>query len=248
MKEIILKIEYGGLGDHLFFSPLPRLLKKYNIADKIFLSSQSVYRSKETYSFVWQENPYLDGISDKPATKINRDLAPKIDNIMNIIAAHYGLESIDYELSPEVYLTPNYSDKYAQHNYMDLNYISFTGAFYFLDEIKLIRKYNNYILVNPKKYLIPFILKRYIRTINFNDYLSLVYSSRSFACLTSGGASLAAAYNKKALVFYGYGHPHTNRHSTNNNIFIGSENFFRKLLSRILFKINTYRLLLQKSK
>ena len=35
-KDLIIKIEYGGLGDHLFFSHIPRIAKEMNSYDKVW--------------------------------------------------------------------------------------------------------------------------------------------------------------------------------------------------------------------
>jgi hypothetical protein len=245
--KIIIKVEYGGLGDHLFHSPLPRLLKENKYATKVFLSSESSFRSHDIFNFVWKDNPYLDGISSKSPTKII-NLNPQVDKIMNKIAACYGVNNIDYEIIPEIFCNFKVDNEFKDNKYLDLNYISFVGAFSFLDEIEIIKKMKDYILVNPQKYLLPFIGKRYIKTRNFDQYISLIYSCKSFACLTSGGASVSAAFSKTALVFYGFGHPDTNRHSINNNILIGGEGFLRRQLCRYLFKKNQLRLAFSRNK
>jgi hypothetical protein len=245
--KIIIKVEFGGLGDHLFHSPLPRLLKENKYATEVFLSSESSFRSQDIYNFVWKDNPYLDGISSESPTKIVNP-NPKVGNIMNIIAACYGVNNIEYEITPEIYSNFKVDNAFKDNSYLDLNYISFVGAFSILDEIEIIKKMKDYILVNPKKYLLPFIGQRYIKTRNFNHYISLVFSCKSFACLTSGGASVSAAFSKSATVFYGFGHPDTNRHSINNNILIGGKGFLRKQLCRYLFKKNQLRLAFSRNK
>jgi hypothetical protein len=175
-------------------------------------------------------------------------LTAHVNSIMNIIAAGYGLNAIEGELIPEVYLKLDHSSVYANKNFLDLNYISFVGALSFFDYLKIIKLLPDYILVNPKFYLLPFIGGRYIRTNGFWDYVNLVYSCQSLACLTSGGASLSAAFGKSAKVYYGWGHPQTNRHSSNDNVMVGGSGFFRRQLCRLLFKKNQIRLLLSKNK
>ena len=217
------------------------------MADRVYLSEDSAFRSSQIFKLVWSANPYLDGVVQQPATP-RMPISAQIDSIMNIIAAGYGLDAIEYELIPEVYLKLDRSFVYADQNFLDLNYTSFVGALSFFDYLKIIKLLPNYILVNPKFYLLPFIGGRYIRTNGFWDYVNLVYSCQSLACLTSGGASLSVAFGKTAKVYYGWGHPHTNRHSMNDNIMVGGSGFLRRQLCRLLFKKNQIRLLMSKNK
>lgn len=248
MKEVILFVEYGGLGDHLFFSPLPRLLKTKGIADKVFLSRKSPFRSQQIYDLVWKNNPYFDGMSDKdPSPKILPN--SKIDKVINLIASSYEIIDIDSEISPEIYgLTIDPNSPSRKGNYIDLNYVSFVGAISILDKIKLLFRYKEFVVINPAWYLIPFVLRRFIRTISLLDYLSLIRNSSNFVCLASGGATLAAAVGKSAVVYYGYGQPSIFHHKSNTNIMMGSKNWFRINLCRILFKYNEIKKNFNKNK
>ncbi|WAW09104.1 hypothetical protein NB640_07370 [Oxalobacter vibrioformis] len=247
MRSIVINVEYGGLGDHLFHSPLPRLLKERKLAERVFISSESAYRNAKYFDFIWRNNPYLDGVSDAPATPIVYP-KPKINKIMNKIASMYEMHGIDVELVPELYTKIDYNAKYADMDFVDLNYISFVGAFTILDKIKILKKYKNYYVLNPDYSILPFLGGRVVYTSSFNEYVSLIYSCRNLVCLTSGGATLMAAFKKPVTVFFGYGHPETNRHSMHQNIMIGGGGFFRKQLCRVLFKRNQLRIRFSKNK
>ena len=96
-KTLILHIEYGGLGDHLFFSHIPRIAKTIGIRqdspksaeggaiakiprssplnthestyDKVYIYSKSPFRHADYKRLIWEANPYLDGFIDSPPTK-----------------------------------------------------------------------------------------------------------------------------------------------------------------------------------
>lgn len=247
MNDVVINIDYGGLGDHLFHSPLPRLLKEAGLANRVYLSGESSFRDSQIFKLVWSDNPYLDGVLSKPGST-KKVASARVNSIMNIIAASYGLNNIVEELVPEIYMKVDGSSDFSEKKFLDLNYISFVGALSFFDYLKIIKSLPDHILVNPKFYLLPFIGGKFIKTTGFWDYVNLVHSCQSLACLTSGGASLSAAFGKSAKVYYGWGHPQTNRHSMNQNIMIGGSGFFRRQLCRLLFKKNQIRLLLSKNK
>ena len=57
-----IKIRYPGLGDQLFYSAIPELLKREfpNSSVNITLSRGS--RNSETANFIWGENPFVDSV------------------------------------------------------------------------------------------------------------------------------------------------------------------------------------------
>lgn len=248
MKDFILKIEFGGLGDHLFHTPLPRLLKEYGLADKVFISNQSPVRNKESLNFVWDTNPYLDGFSSMPPTK----LCPTSSGgtvLMDIIASHHGIPKQENELIPEIYKTLAISPAFSKNSYIDLNYTSFVGALTIIDILKIFKLYPDYTIVNPRpiiKFLLPH--RKFLFTNSLIEYATLITSCKNFVCLASGGATLAAAVKKNATVFYGHGFPETIKHHTNIYIQYGSNNYLRHQITRILFKKNQIRIKLSKNK
>ena len=53
MKEIILNIEYGGLGDNLFYSPIPYLIKKKSPLTQVYIYNSRNIRSKDISKFAY---------------------------------------------------------------------------------------------------------------------------------------------------------------------------------------------------
>src|SRR5437899_452423 len=66
MGSLILQIKYGGLGDHLFYSHIPRLAKDLGMYDRVFISNRSEFRHSDYRKYVWELNPYVDGFVDEP--------------------------------------------------------------------------------------------------------------------------------------------------------------------------------------
>ena len=248
MTEIILKIEFGGIGDHLFHTPLPRLLKQLGLADRVFLSESSAIRNKVSLDFVWGTNPFLDGFSSLPPTILS-PVKTNSTALMDIIAAHHGIPNQGNELVPEIYKTIDISTKFTKNSYIDLNYTSFVGALTIFDMIGIFGLHPDHIIVNPSpmiRMLLP--LRKFIFTNSLVEYVTLINSCKDFVCLTSGGASLASALNKHATVYFGYGWPQTNKHCTNTYIQYGSNGYLRHQLTRMLFKKNQIRIYFSKNK
>ena len=245
-EEIILLVEYGGLGDHLFYSTLPRLLKEAGLAKRVYLSDKCSFRNPQIYELVWRNNPYFDGLSSNESTALIK-FNSIIDKISNKIISHHGIKNINYEIFPEIYLEKSQLKNYCGFNFIDLNYVSFIGGFTYFDKIYLAIKYRNYCFINPD-FLMRIFLKNYIFSKSLLDYADMINSSDKFVCLASGGATLAAALKKRATVYYGHGQPHVFHHSSNHNIQIGGSGFVRSFISRVYFKRNEFLLKYRKNK
>lgn len=239
MRKYVFAVEYGGLGDHLFYSPLPRLLKERGLADEVYLSSKSRVRSQQTIDLVWKTNPFLDGITDEPVTVFER-AQPIVNKVINLEMAKHGVV-VNEELQPEIFQSIETDPKYSGKKFIDLNYISYVGGLTPLDEINIVRKVPDAWLVNPKWYLQSLVGSRYVRTSSLLDFASLIASAEEFICLTSGGATLAAALNRRATVYFGYGHNPINRHSSNNNVQLGGDGVFRRKVGEYLKERNLKR-------
>ena len=240
MRTYVFKVEYGGLGDHLFYSPLPRLIKEYGIAEKVYISNQSNFRSAETYDLVWKTNPYLDGRTDNDVT-LTTGVAPSVNKIINIALAQHGI-NLKEEVNPEIYLSDAVMDQYAQNHYIDFNYTSYTGAFTLFDALKILKHNPSAIIVNPSAHLLVCARNNHVRTTSLSHYATLIKSAASFSALASGGATLSLAMGRPCTMYYGYGHNEIFRHSANLNIRIGNDQIIRKVISRLLIEKNKLRI------
>jgi hypothetical protein len=238
-KTYVFEVEYGGLGDHLFYSPLPRLLKERGVADKVYLSARSKVRNNQTLELVWKTNPYLDGIVEHAPSKFYRQ-QPTVNKVINLEMAKHGIV-INYELDPELYSMPIKNEQLSEQKFLDLNYISYVGAITPLDEIVIALRNSNLVLINPKAYLYPFLKTKPVITSSLQEYAQIVFSAAEFHCLTSGGATLACALKKNATAYYGFGQSTIHHHSSNRNTLVGSDGFIRREISKFLKKRNLLR-------
>lgn len=247
-NRLVIGSIYGGLGDHLFLTPLPRLFKESNPESSVFLSSQSKYRGNQTKDFVWGNNPYIDGIIDEPIdNRLLFQKQPYLSSfIMNRIADNFGLQ-YQQSLKPEIYRnivpTTHQIEKLSDSILIDFNYLSYVGAFHLKDALDIISELCNQqiYLINPSISLIKKIKDvPFVKSKDLFEYASLIMASKKFACLPSGSATLAAALNKETEVYYGYGMSECFLHPCHNNKMIGSKSIWRKIYGRALKAKNSF--------
>ncbi len=198
-KEIVFTIEFGGLGDWLVFTSIPRLLKeKYDI--DFYVSEESIknLRNYDTYRLCFEKNPHVKGIrksqqsflfkifpSDKSFWHLLSDRGSK--SLTEIIEKQFGVS--DKGL-PEIYYKPNFLPEYGHVVLIDKNYIAGkTVGWEYRDESfareahKHLDKNARIEYVNPGKQ-------------DLFRYADMIYSCKHFITVLSGGAALAASLKK----------------------------------------------------
>ena len=63
-KKLIIEIRKGGLGDHLFYSHLPRIAKETGAFDSVYISNHSFFRNEDYKKLIWESNPFVDGFTE----------------------------------------------------------------------------------------------------------------------------------------------------------------------------------------
>lgn len=218
MKTLIIEIKKGGLGDHLFFSHLPRIAKETGAYDKVLFSNQSECRQPDTIELIWKLNPWLDGFTDQRGEYYFPVNVNESQNLLDAIMLAYGLEDGLRFHEPEIYYTPNLMTNLEGTLVYDPNYISFTGK---LRTGKKIQNWFNqkniqvnYQMVNLRNRTLTIdSIDNVISTTNLFELCDLIFSCKRVYCLTTGTATLAAALGKSVTVFYGTGHDQLYRHS-----------------------------------
>lgn len=206
-KKIVLDITNGGIGDFLVFSTLPRLLKqKYNV--DFYLSRNSLYilRNKDTLDLCFTMNPYFKGISDDTDT-FKLQIFHSEMSMRTLLLNNEGktvLEVLEQQFGvtdkgiPEIYYKPNKLKHYSNIILVDKNTITgeLSGWKYkeniFEDvahKYKLAEDVIEY--VDPKKQ-------------NLFEYVDMIYSCKHFIGTFSGGASIAACFDKPFSVIWPY--------------------------------------------
>jgi hypothetical protein len=220
--ELVLYIHYPGLGDHLFYSHLPRLMKESGRYSRVYISSFSEFRSNDTKKLVWDLNPFVDGFIPKKSPSCTMNVKVGEKNLLAVIAYMYGL-NIDYA-DPEIFYEPKLIPALSGVTLYDPNYISNAGAIcaedikqYFEDQQiavsgQLVLREKNMALTDAKT----------VNTPNIFDFIDTLFSVKSVYCLTTGTATICSAIGKKAHVLYGKGIIPMHHHSkTNEYILLG---------------------------
>jgi hypothetical protein len=228
MRRLILDIQKGGLGDHLFYSHIPRIAKETGMYDEVFISNRSLFRHPDYKKLVWEYNPYINGFTDEPGEYRSTETINKEENLLDKLMLLYGLDDGKRFHEPELYYRPEYKPELAESVIYDPNYISYTGD---LNSGQLIKQWfddNNITVTAQMKKLnhryIPVEGARVIGADSLFDFCSLLVSCKRMYCLTTGTATIAAALNVPVTVFYGTGHDILYRHSKlHEYIHVGSD-------------------------
>lgn len=223
-----IEIPYAGLGDHLFHSHLPRIAKETGLFDRVYISSNSLFRNNDDIDLVWGMNPYVDGFSSSSGKTCSLpDLAKKVlnyiskadknVNLLDVIMLDFGLDDGKRMHEPEVYYQPKYVDLYNKVIF-DPNYISYTGDINKADVSAFFKKQGIYfdavMKIRSDKALHVFHSDTlYLETPTLTDFCDLIFSCKEMHCFTTGTATLAAALGKPAHVYYGNSHHEAMRHS-----------------------------------
>ena len=208
MDKKILYQPWGGLGDNLSFSTLPRRFAEQGI--DFFISDKNVYRNSEIYDLVWKLNPYVKGLSSEKYNSgdipFNREFGNK--SIIYNEEFNHGLDPIN-EL-PEIYYTPNHETSIDGSILLDTSTFTFPAGMSdsIVDELK--EKYPGKEIVAPKfrtklsdntktKIVVP---DRFVEVESIFHYCDLINSCYHFVCPFSGQSVLASALNKKDTTCY----------------------------------------------
>ncbi len=211
-EEIVFQIDHGGLGDHLFWSWIPEVAKSLGVKRVLLNAQDSKWRHQDYYQ-LWTDNPFMDGITEKPGTKV-RDFYPYSPdyNMLDLSLWNMALDDGKRWHEPKIYYTPKLRSEWSDLTVYDPNYISNVG-----------RIYPHYLRHRIPGYAVQ-LKPRAVHcacndlcegpeTPTLWDYCDLIHSCKAFYCLTSGGATLAAALGKPATCFYGHGQSPIYHHS-----------------------------------
>lgn len=207
-NSLVLHIKFGGLGDHLFYSHLPRVAKETGRYKYVYISNHSALRNNEILRLVWENNPYIDGICDEPClypeVQRVREGCNFLDELMLLYDMDDGLRYHD----PEIYYDPKIKPELAGKIIYDPNYISNAGSL----TPETINEYfiNNKIHIDLQMELrnrsIPLHnCDKWLDSKSLEDFCDIIYSCKQLYCLVTGTATLSSALNRSATVLYGNG-------------------------------------------
>jgi hypothetical protein len=205
MKELTFKVFWGGLGDHLLYSPIPRLAKEVHGYDRVLVSNHSAYRNPDTKRLVWELNPYVDGFTDQDTDYPKFAETRQGWNILDEIASFVGLpDDGERYREPEVYHQPQTLPFLRDAIVFDPNSVNRTGIpsldqverYFAKKGIRVTHQMQSLYASHPRDQ------GRLILSGGLQRLCDIIASCRRFICLTTGSATLAAALGKSSTVLY----------------------------------------------
>ena len=211
-KTLIIHIPYGGLGDHLLYSHIPRVAKESGIYKKVFLSKKSQIRNPNHLKYIWEKNPYFDGLSelenlhDYNSVQISNFDESK-GNILDQIMLSYGIDDNRRWHEPELYFDVPIFPELKGKTIYDPNFISYSGG---LSSLKIEKYFKSQGIIIDFQFVarsnlaLPVLnFEQSIQDSSFEEFCGIIVSCERIISLTTGTATLAAALRKSAIVIYG---------------------------------------------
>lgn len=212
---LIIRVEHGGLGDHLFHSHLPRIARQCCGYSRVMVSNASEYRDPAYRRLVWELNPFVDGFTDDSPDMPELGEPPDGMNLLDHIMHAHGLDDGELQHEPEVYYKPRTMEEWAGRALFDPHFVSFVG------DISP-RRLRAFLRAHPPDLISVFpgpsvasggIDAARVAPRDVFEYCDLITSVSAVYCLASGGATLAAALGVHATVLYGTGQKRMFHHS-----------------------------------
>lgn len=214
MKKIIISQSFGGLGDNLQFTTLPKLFNDRGY--EIYISSNNAVRNAEIFDLVWGMNPYVKGVinENELATddfilvganmQCRWPVAEKNYYFMHRIEIAHGHNPTN--LYPIIYYSPNKINEFSSYTVIDITGESQAFELKFQE---LRRHINNYISdnninpydvrvvhfkrINKSENIKYFSEYSTIEINNIQEYCDVLYSCKYYLTSNSGAHNLASA-------------------------------------------------------
>ena len=207
---------WGGLGDQLAYSNLPRLYAEKG--SKFYVSYLNYSRNKEITDLVWRGNKFVENVSSFKLPNVGYIMFNKNQvvnneyNAIQIINALHGFEPGNG--FPDIYIDEQKYEKYKFLNVADLNAISLQHTqprkydLEYLDSLEEELNTSKFkILEFPKIYKKEESNNRRISINSLDSLIATLLSTENFHCLNSGSHTLAATlkhyfgYPKKIICY-----------------------------------------------
>ena len=200
---MVLELAYGGLGDALVFTSLPRLLKEtYGISFYLSHRSLDVFRHHNIFQLCFEYNPYFCGIKNTEDTFRYNHFSSDL-SISTLITGKGDLnvvERIERQFNvagngvPEIYYKPFIDPALHDTVLVDRNWIYGKTHNLYYDEQLLEREIEK--AKDPDRKVL------YVEPggQDLFRYTDMIASSKHFIGLVSGGNVLAAALRKNATI------------------------------------------------
>jgi hypothetical protein len=221
--DFVIQIPYPGIGDHLFYSPLPKLLVTQGLAKRVWISEKSRMRSDEMKNIIWESNPFIEGFTTNTGWH-NSGLRPIGGNFLDGLVFQFsGQTPALRSTRPQLYwphelpergtywiwdfnrvanrhrIDPDQISIHLQKNTSEQNEIFCYESEFSIRIIENTPQFMN-MKRNNRLHLLP-------REIHLGDYFRRIQKASRFFGLYSGGAIIAAAYQVPSTTFCEYHDP-----------------------------------------
>lgn len=204
-ETLVIEVPYGGLGDHLFFSHIPRIAKITGKYNSVYISTLSPIRQVEHLAVIWKLNPFVDGFTALPG-RIFKSSQLTDGNILDEIMLFYGVDDGVRYHEPELFYKPKINQLYADKILFDPNFVTKLNG---IQEINEISRYFKKKGIKVDQQFLPRGncnplqgVESYIEDESFEEFCDIISSADHIYCYATGTAVLAAALGKSANVFF----------------------------------------------
>lgn len=203
-KTFVILVKYPGLGDHLFFSHIPKAAKTLGF-ERVLISNRSGFRSAEYAEYVWNMNPYVDGFTDESAPCPDGFAVPPDMNLLDSVMLNRGIDDGLRWHEPEIYYEPEIDPALADEVVFDPNFATNAGTGVGMAPLQSFLMEERVTAVMPTRDSGFNIGERKCISTDgtLARYCQIIASCKRFLCFASGGATLAAALGIPAKVVSG---------------------------------------------
>lgn len=219
MKKAVFSQPWGGLGDNLACTNLPRLFSELGI--NFYISYMNYSRNKDIYNLCWRNNKNVKRfkkIIPNIGFKTFEESGYKVfketyNSVQNTNVAHGFEPGFGY---PEIHLDKGYKNTDAKNfnHVVDIQaYSVFNDSDYeynktsFHEKINYYTQKSSYSLSYPNLYKSQDNIENKLEIKDLNDLVSILLKTNTFVCLNSGSHVLASTlknmtgYPKKIISF-----------------------------------------------
>ena len=206
-KKIVADLTFGGIGDCLVWSTLPRLLKEqFDIEFYLSRKSLEVIRQPDTFKLCFEMNPYFRGIIDKEEGFKSQVFESEKDwlTFLTDKGGENVIEKLERQFSlkgsgkPKLYYKPNLLEEYKKIILIDKNTISGKRFGWKYRKNAFEKEAYKYKAAEDKiEYSDP-------KKQDLFRYIDMIFSCKRFIGTFSGGSAIAACFSKPFSVIWPY--------------------------------------------
>lgn len=212
MRDVVLWVESGGLGDHLIYSTIPERFAR--LGRRVYIARSTPTRNDEVRSLLYEENPFVAGWTDEAPNAGTAHAEVRISerhsfrSIIEWVEAAHGLDPTS--LYPRIYYSPRFRADLSKVVLIDPRSTSqpFPAKRFdeFVARLKISREHALVVESSNSGPHGSHSLREYQRigVKSLHDYIDMIYSCLVYVGTESGGSALASAVRQHSPLPYIY--------------------------------------------